>query len=169
MIRAIVAVDKNLAIGNKGGLLFRIPSDLKNFRRETLLKTVIMGRNTLETMPGGRPLKGRNTLVLSRSMPEGLFYMDGSFFARSFKTRESLLAWASEHLPGEELVVAGGGQVYRMFIGDCEELTVTEVEEAAPDADAFFPPYRYAFEEYESSAPVEENGLHYTIKKYRRK
>ena len=51
MMKAIVAVDKNLAIGNKGKLLFRIPSDLKHFKKETLLKTVIMGRKTLEAMP----------------------------------------------------------------------------------------------------------------------
>lgn len=169
MIKAIVVVDRNLAIGNKGSLLFRIPSDLKHFKKETLLKTVIMGRKTLESMPKGQPLKGRNTLVLSRSMTEGLFQMNGSFFARSFQTKESLMAWAAEHLPGEELIVAGGEQIYRMFIEDCEELIVTELEEAAESADAFFPPYKETFEAYAQSAPAEENGLHYTIKKYRRK
>lgn len=169
MIKAIVVVDRNLAIGNEGGLLFRIPSDLKHFKKETLLKTVIMGRKTLESMPKGQPLKGRNTLVLSRSMPEGLFWMNGSFFARSFQTKEALLKWADENLPGEEMIVAGGEQVYRMFMDDCCELIVTELEEAAPRADAFFPPYKEEFDAYEESAPVEENGLHYTIKRYRRK
>lgn len=169
MIKAIVVVDKNSAIGNKGSLLFRIPSDLKNFKRETLLKTVIMGRKTLESMPKGQPLKGRNTLVLSRSMPEGLFWMNGSFFARNFNTKEALLAWAAENLPGEELIVAGGEQIYRMFIDDCEELIVTELEEAAEEADACFPEYKDTFETYTQSAPVEENGVHYIIKKYRRK
>ena len=169
MIKAIVVVDRNLAIGNKGSLLFRIPSDLKHFKKETLLKTVIMGRKTLESMPKGQPLKGRNTLILSRSMPEGLFWMNGSFFARSFQTKESLLAWAGEHLPGEELIVAGGEQIYRMFMDDCEELIATEVEAAAEAADAFFPEYKETFEAYAQSAPIEENGLHYTIKRYRRK
>lgn len=169
MIKAIVVVDRNLAIGNKGGLLFRIPSDLKHFKKETLLKTVIMGRKTLESMPKGQPLKGRNTLVLSKTMPEGLFWMNGSFFARSFRTKEALLAWTAENLPGEEMIVAGGEQVYRMFMKDCDELVVTEVEEAAAEADAFFPSYKEEFEEYQESAPVTENGLHYTIKKYRRK
>ena len=169
MIKAIVVVDKNLAIGNKGKLLFRIPSDLKHFKKETLLRTVIMGRKTLASMPKGQPLKGRNTLVLSKTMPEGLLWMNGSFFARSFKTKEALLSWAAENLPGEELVVAGGEQIYRMFIEDCRELIVTELEETAPEADAWFPPYKEDFEEYAQSAPVEENGLHYTIKRYRRK
>ena len=169
MIKAIVAVDKNLAIGNKGKLLFRIPSDLKHFKKETLLKTVIMGRKTLESMPKGQPLKGRNTLVLSASRPEGLFWMNGSFFARSFKTKEALVRWAVENLPGEEMVVAGGEQIYRLFMEDCSELIVTELEESAPEADAYFPSYKENFEEYAQSGPIEENGLHYTIKRYRRK
>lgn len=169
MIKAIVAADRNLAIGYKGGLLFRIPSDLKHFKKETLLKTVIMGRKTLESMPKGQPLKGRNTLVLSKTMPEGLFWMNGSFFARSFQTKEALLNWAAENLPGEEMIVAGGEQIYRLFMEDCGELIVTEVGEAAPQADAYFPSYKDTFEEYLQSGPVEENGLHYNIKRYRRK
>ena len=169
MMKAIVAVDKNLAIGNKGKLLFRIPSDLKHFKKETLLKTVIMGRKTLESMPKGQPLKGRNTLVLSASRPEGLFWMNGSFFARSFKSKEALVRWAADNLPGEEMIVAGGEQIYRLFMEDCGELIVTELEESAPEADAYFPSYRDQFEEYAQSGPVEENGLHYNIKRYRRK
>ncbi len=73
-MKAIVAVDKNLAIGRTGGLLYRIPSDLQHFRRETLGRTCIMGRKTLESMPKGQPLPGRHTIVLSRSMPEGVFW-----------------------------------------------------------------------------------------------
>ena len=169
MIKAIVVVDKNLAIGNKGKLLFRIPSDLKHFKKETLLRTVIMGRKTLASMPKGQPLKGRNTLVLSKTMPEGLLWMNGSFFARSFRTKEALLSWAEDNLPGEEMVVAGGEQIYRLFIDDCSELIVTELEDAAAEADAYFPPYKEEFEEYSRSGPIEENGLHYSIRRYRRK
>lgn len=55
----IVAVDKNWAIGKDNHLLVSIPKDQKLFRDETLGKVVIMGRKTLESLPGGQPLYGR--------------------------------------------------------------------------------------------------------------
>ena len=54
----IAAVDKNWAIGKQGGLLVSIPDDMKLFREETLGKVVVMGRKTLESLPGGQPLYG---------------------------------------------------------------------------------------------------------------
>ena len=63
----IVAVDKNWSIGKDGHLLVSIPADQKLFREETLGKVVVMGRKTLESLPGGQPLYGRTTIVLSRN------------------------------------------------------------------------------------------------------
>ena len=63
----IVAVDKNWAIGYKGGLLVSIPEDMKFFRTETSGKVVVMGRKTLESFPNGLPLKNRTNLVLTRN------------------------------------------------------------------------------------------------------
>ena len=70
----IVCIDKNNGIGKDGGLLFRIPEDMAYFRRMTVNKTVIMGRKTLESLPGGRPLKNRRNIVLTRNrdrVPDG--------------------------------------------------------------------------------------------------
>ena len=63
----IVAVDKNWAIGNKGNLLVRIPADQKMFRDETMGKVIVMGRKTLESLPGGQPLHGRTNVVLTKN------------------------------------------------------------------------------------------------------
>ena len=63
----IVAVDKNWAIGNKGELLVRIPADHKMFRQETTGKVVVLGRKTMDTFPGGQPLKNRDNIILSRN------------------------------------------------------------------------------------------------------
>ena len=63
----IAAVDKNWAIGINNQLLVRIPDDMKRFRRMTIGKVVVLGRKTLETFPGGRPLKDRNNIVLSKN------------------------------------------------------------------------------------------------------
>ena len=61
----IAAVDENWAVGYKNELLVRIPSDQKFFREETTGKVVVLGRKTMETFPGGKPLKNRTNIVLS--------------------------------------------------------------------------------------------------------
>lgn len=147
-------------------MLFRLPKDLRFFRNATLTKTLVMGKKTVETLPGGQPLKGRNTLILSRSLPESLIWMDGCFFARSFKTKDALLKWAGENLPDEELLIAGGEQIYRLFLDDCDELIMTEIEAEAEEADAFFPEYRNSFELAQDSGLIDDNGLSYRRRRY---
>ena len=66
----IAAVDRNWAIGLKGNTLVDIPADRKLFREETMGKVVVMGRKTLESLPGGQPLPGRVNIVLSRGEGE---------------------------------------------------------------------------------------------------
>ena len=66
-MKAIVLVDENWGIGNGGDQVIYIPGDLKYFRETTMGHPVILGRKTLATFPGGRPLKGRNNLILSRN------------------------------------------------------------------------------------------------------
>ena len=63
----IVAADKNWSIGNQGQLLVSIPEDKRMFREETLGKVIIMGRKTLESLPGKQPLYGRINIVLTRN------------------------------------------------------------------------------------------------------
>ena len=63
----IVAADKNWAIGNKGKLLVTIPDDQRLFRQETIGKVIVMGRKTLESLPGGQPLAGRTNVVLTEN------------------------------------------------------------------------------------------------------
>ena len=64
-MKAIVAVDRNWAIGNKGELLVSIPNDHKMFRKETMDKVVVYGRKTLETFPLKQPLDRRTNIILS--------------------------------------------------------------------------------------------------------
>ena len=62
---AIVCVSQSWGIGRDGALLFRISADHKRFRTLTVGKTVILGHKTLDTFPGGKPLKDRRNIVLS--------------------------------------------------------------------------------------------------------
>ena len=65
-MKLIVAVDKQMGIGKNGKLLTSIPNDMKFFREMTMGKVVVMGRKTLESFPGGRPLKDRVNIVMTR-------------------------------------------------------------------------------------------------------
>ena len=99
---AIVCVDKNWAIGRENRLLFRISADLKHFRALTTGKPVVMGKNTLLSLPGGRPLPNRWNLVVSTTMAP----REGVESARSSEEAAALA--------GEDAVLMGGAQLYRM-------------------------------------------------------
>ena len=84
-MKMIAAVDRNWSIGKDGNLLVRIPEDQKFFKRMTLGKTVVMGRKTLDSLPGGRALKDRANIVLTRNPDfarENDFCEDGSASVR---------------------------------------------------------------------------------------
>ncbi len=127
----IVAVSSNWGIGSEGRLLFSIPEDMKFFRRMTEGKTVVMGRRTLETLPGGRPLKNRNNLILTR---DPALEMPGAQVCHSVDE----VLQAVRELPSEQVMVMGGEQVYRQLLPYCARAYVTHVE-APAQADSFFP------------------------------
>ena len=128
---AIVCVDKNWAIGRENRLLFRISADLKHFRALTTGKTVVMGKNTLLSLPGGRPLPNRRNLVVSTTMAP----REGVEIARSIEEAAALA--------GEDAVLMGGAQLYRALLPRCARVLVTQVDAAgvapAVGADTFFP------------------------------
>ena len=124
----IVAVDENWAIGNGGDQLVYIPADLKRFQSLTRGHTVILGRKTLATFPGGRPLKGRTNLILSRNpafAPKG---------AQVFPDLDSLLAAVTD----PDAFVIGGASVYEALLHRCDTVYVTKIHKTYP-ADRYFP------------------------------
>lgn len=159
----IVAVDKNYGIGRNGGLLFSIPEDMAFFRSMTGGKTVIMGRKTLESLPGGRPLKGRRNIVLSR---DSAFSVEGVERAASV---EELMSMVNGD---EDAFVIGGQAIYAELLPYCSRAYVTMVD-AGGEADRFFPRIedmpdwamvstsqwkeheglRFQFREYQKTAP----------------
>ena len=155
---AIVCVSRNWGIGRDGALLFHISADHRRFRAMTLGKTVLLGHKTLETFPGGRPLKGRRNIVLSRRALQ----IDGAEVAHSFDEAAAL--------GGDDAIVIGGASVYMALISRCDRVYVTKVD-ADPDADSFFPnlddnpDWRIESE----SETFEENGLKFRYVDYVRK
>ena len=156
----IAAVDQNWAIGKGGDQLCYLPADLKRFRALTTGHPVILGRKTLATFPGGRPLKNRRNLILSRApafAPEG---------AEVFRDLDSLRAAA----PADSFVI-GGESVYRALLGWCGTAYITKIGRAWEGADAFFPnldddPAWFVAEEGE---PLEHEGIPFRYVTYKRR
>ena len=160
-MNAIVAVDKNWAIGRENGLLFSIPTDMKRFRTLTSGGTVLMGRKTLETFPGGKPLPKRVNIVLSRN-PD--FVREGVLVVSDY---EEALAAVADVDPNQVWLI-GGGSIYAALLSHCKRVYLTVVDAEAEGADTFFPNLEELPEwEVESvGETIEENGLTYRFIDY---
>ena len=150
-MRAIFCADEKWGIGKGNGLLFSLPKDMKFFRETTKGKVVVMGRKTLESFPGGQPLKGRVNIVLSSHEPK-----EGTVGAKSLNELFQLL----KGYPEDEVFVIGGESVYRALLPYCSEVFVTKVA-ADGKADTFVPDLDEdeAFELATEGEPVEDNGF----------
>ena len=130
----IANADKNWAIGKDGALLFPIDADLKNFKRLTLNKIVVMGRKTLESLPGSKPLKDRRNIVLSKTMPE----TEELHVCRSLASLQQLLSTQEfTNLTSDDVFVIGGAAVYAQLLPFCTTAYITKVEAEAQNPDAF--------------------------------
>jgi dihydrofolate reductase len=128
MISIIVAVSEDWGIGKDNELLWRIPDDLKRFKRLTSGNIIIMGKKTWESLPR-RPLPDRKNIVLTDVLDEEI---DGSVTAYSI---EDALSKCDR---GKEIFIIGGGSIYRQFLNLADRLYITHVHRKA-DADVYFP------------------------------
>lgn len=126
----IAAVSENWAIGQKGRLLFNIPDDMKYFREKTLGCAVVMGRKTLDTLPGKRPLEGRTNIIFSSDRE---LKIDGASIVHDLAELFELIKTLDE-----KVYIIGGESVFKMLEPYCEKALITKVE-ASPEADKFFP------------------------------
>lgn len=162
-MNAIVAVDKNWAIGNKGKLLVSIPNDMKMFREETTGKVVVLGRKTLATFPNGLPLKNRTNIVLTTD--------------ESFSAGDAIIVHSIDELleelkkyPSEEVYIIGGDSVYKQMLPYVDVCHVTKIEHAY-EADSYFPNLEKD-DNWEVSKISEEQtyfDLEYTFQMWKRK
>ena len=130
-MNAIVAADKNWAIGYKNKLLVSIPADMKFFRQMTGGKVVVMGRKTLESFPNGLPLKNRTNIVLTGN-PN--YHVKDAVIVH---TTEELLEELKKY-DEENIYIIGGESIYRSLLPYCSKAYITKTEHAY-DADTWFP------------------------------
>lgn len=162
-MQAIVAVDSNWAIGNKGQLLVSIPADQKNFRSITMGKTIVYGRKTLETFPQQIVLPGRRNIILSTRADYAVRNAD------VVHSRQELLD-AVKDTPSDDVFIIGGSSVYREFLEDCDRCIVTFIDKVY-EADSYFPNLD-KMEDWEMVSESDEQvyfDITYTYREYKRK
>ncbi len=125
----IVALSENDCIGRDGDLPWRLPDDLKRFKRLTLGSPIIMGRKTCESI--GRPLPGRTNIVVTRQRGYGA---EGCVVVGSLDEAHS----KAKATGAEQAYVIGGADLYRLALPICDTLHLTRVH-AQVDGDTFFP------------------------------
>ena len=158
-MEAIVAVFSDWGIGSEGTQQIVLKADRAHFRALTAGAAVIVGRRTLGDFPGGRPLKGRENIVVTRQNIE----IEGAEVAHS---TEEAIALAAKY---PRALVIGGASVYRQFLPYVDTVHVTKIDRA-PRSDSFFenldasPDWRAR----EAEDWQEENGVRYCFVTYRR-
>jgi dihydrofolate reductase len=121
----IVAVDNNWAVGYKGGLLTYLPGDLPYFKEKTMGKIIIMGRKTLESLPGGRPLKGRTNIIMTRDKE---FTCEGGKICYN---KDEVLEYVKQYTC-EDIFIIGGAEIYNLFMNECKKAYITKIYKKMP-------------------------------------
>lgn len=161
-INIICAVAENGAIGHENRLLFHLRADLQRFKALTSGHTIIMGRNTFDSLPKGA-LPNRRNIVLSRSVAEP--WPNTEVFA---SLEEALDACAAD----EEVFIIGGASVYAAALPLAQRLYLTHVHATPEAADTYlptFPKKDWQIEHEEAYEADEQNEVAYTFTDYCRR
>lgn len=162
-MKAIVAVNKLNGIGYKGKLLHYIKEDMKRFKSLTEGGTVIMGRNTFESLPNKKPLPNRNNIVLTHSH---MFHCPGVTVCHSVSHLFQIL----KEIEGDVWVI-GGEKIYELLINYCDEVYMTLIYSKEP-FDRIFPILELRKWETKERGPInkdKETGLKYRFITLKRK
>lgn len=159
----IVAVDEKWGIGYKNELLVRIPADQRFFRETTTGNVVIMGRKTLESFPGGQPLKNRTNIVITSK--------------EDYQVKDAIVVHSVEEaleqvkdVSGENIYVIGGASIYEQMLSLCDTAHVTKINYTY-QADTYFPNLD-ELPEWQITGESEEQtyyDIEYTFVKYEKK
>ncbi|MEO1100743.1 MAG: dihydrofolate reductase [Pseudomonadota bacterium] len=130
----IVARARNGVIGANGGLPWRLSGDLVFFKKTTLGKPIIMGRNTWESLPR-QPLPGRDNIVLTK---DWAYAANGARVYSSFPSAIAAAKAIAARAGQDEVFIIGGGAVYDRALPIADRIYLTEVD-VDPEGDTYFP------------------------------
>lgn len=135
-VQLVVAMGRRREIGRNGALLFRLKSDMANFRKATAKKPLIMGRKTWDSFPK-RPLPGRPNLIVTRN--RDFLAPDARVLSGVVPALAAARAMAAQ-MGADEVAVIGGSEIYAAALPLATSMLITEVD-AEADADAYFPDF----------------------------
>lgn len=152
-LKLICAVDTHWGLGVNGKLLFHIKKDMEHFKELTMNHKIVMGRKTQQSLPEGKPLCGRENIVLTRR---------GEYAPNGFSVCHSI-----EEIPSDCFVI-GGGEIYRQLLPYADTIYVTKVE-AEKEADVYFPNLDIMpeWKVVQKSPVYEENGISFSFITYK--
>lgn len=149
--KVIAAMSENRVIGNGNRIPWQLPEDFKFFKATTMGHVLVMGRKTFESI--GRPLPGRDTVVLSRSG----FSHPG---VQTIASMDQISAMRGDR----QVFICGGGEIYRQALPYCSDIYLTHVKRSV-EGDAFFPPFEDLFEPL---ATLQDNAEFRIVRYHRR-
>ena len=132
-LKIIAAVGKNMELGYRNDLIWKIKEDLQFFKKQTMGNYIIMGKNTYESLP--KQLAGRKYIVLTSD--EHLHKNDKLL---TFRTIRDVLEFVKKNKDSQFFVI-GGGQIYKSFLPYVNAMYLTEINDTFKNADTFFPAF----------------------------
>ncbi len=159
----IVAVDENWGIGKDNELLYRISADMKNFRAVTMGHVLVLGRKTLESFPGKKPLPKRTHIVLTANKA---YEAEGVTLCHSLEELPAVLA----NYEDDDIFVIGGGSIYEQLLPQCKKAYITKIYDKF-SADTYFPNLdeKPEWTLTEKGEVQEENGVKFSFDIYEQK
>ena len=179
----IAALGKNRELGKNGGLIFKLPTDLKYFKDTTMGHPVLVGKRTFESLPGMLP--GRKHYVVTRTGVRSFSPTSAVTTRTGDEPRDDareerfgenvstpvlvpdLQGFISEHQDSpEEIFVIGGGMIYKQLLEHADKLYLTEVDVEDAGADTFFPEFDKSKYNRVELGKGEDNGIKFTFVRY---
>lgn len=155
-ISLIAAMAKNRTIGVDGGLPWHLKKDLQYFKQQTLGKPMVMGRKTFQSF-GEKPLPKRPHIIITRDKN---YKPQGVDVCHSLESALELAAGMSD-----EVMVIGGGEIYKAALPYCDKIYLTEVD-INVDGDTLFPDFDKNIFPETSRVNENDNGIQFDYVTY---
>ena len=152
-VTMIAAIGKNNELGKNGDLIWKFKEDLNFFKEQTMGKPMVMGYNTFYSLRGGKPLPGRQHIVLtSRDI-------EPNPQITIIRSVDELLKYIEEY--NDEVMIIGGAKFYSTMMEYADKLILTEIDAEDREADVYFPKFNKEEWNIIDLGEYDENNIKY--------
>ena len=163
MINIIAVIGKNYELGKNGSLIWHLPGDLNFFKKQTMGKTVVMGRNTFNSLPTFLP--GRKHVIITDADDFNKDVKDSEIFY-SF---DSLLERVRQLAKQDDVYIIGGASIYTQFVNIADRIILTEIDAEDEKADVYFPKFDKTRYDKRILGDGQDGQIHYQFVEYTKK